>query len=181
MDDGRQVDADPLRGALSQPRVEAWSGVTVGEGERFDGLHMWLAMALPGFCLLAAQQQAVDRGIVAHSSPLGIPTAVEGGSFAYLALRPITPERQRFEFGVYGHGPDAGELANQMVRHIQSWDGSSLSARIQAHPADTPDEQLPAGLVIDKHHTRITISWPDSGALSGQVFRNTPINQKGST
>ncbi|MGH4018809.1 MAG: methyltransferase, FxLD system [Pseudonocardiaceae bacterium] len=159
VDDGRQVDADLLREALSQPRVEAWSGVTVGEGERFDGLHLWLAMALPGFCLLAAQQEAVDRGIVAHSSPLGIPTAVDGGSFAYLALRPITPERQRFEFGVYGHGPGAGKLANQMTRHIQSWDGSSLSARIEAHPADTPDEQLPEGLVIDKHHTRVTVSW----------------------
>gem|GEM_PF-6035768 len=33
--------------------------------------------------------------------------------------RPVTPERQRFEFGAYGHGPDAGELAHRMVQHIQ--------------------------------------------------------------
>jgi len=47
-----------------------------------------------------------------------------------------------------------------MVRHIQSWDGSSLSARIAVHPAGTPDDQLlPDGtLVIHKKHTRIVIS-----------------------
>jgi protein-L-isoaspartate(D-aspartate) O-methyltransferase len=92
---------------------------------------------------------------------LGIPTAVDGGSFAYLGLRPVTPERQRFEFGVYGHGPGAGELVNRTVRYIQSWDGSSLSARIEAYPVGTPDDQLPEGaLVIEKKHTRVVISWP---------------------
>ncbi|MGH3824343.1 MAG: hypothetical protein ACRDRA_16155 [Pseudonocardiaceae bacterium] len=107
------------------------------------------------------QREAVDRGIVTHSWALGIPTAVDGGNLAYLALRPLTPERQRSEFGVYAHGPDAGELADRMVRHIQSWDGTSLSARIEAHPAGTPDDQLPEGaLVLDKKHTRVTISWP---------------------
>lgn len=161
LDDGQQVDAGLLREALFQPRVEAWSEVTLGSGDRFDGLHLWLAMALPDFCLLTAQREAVDRGIVAHAWPLGVPTAVDGENFAYLALRPVTPERQRFEFGVYGHGPGAGELANRMVRHIQSWDRSSLSARIAAYPVGTPDDQLPEGaLVIDKKHTRIVVSWP---------------------
>jgi protein-L-isoaspartate(D-aspartate) O-methyltransferase len=43
-----------------------------------------------------------------------------------------------------------------MVRHIQSWDRSSLSARIEAYPVGTPDDQLPEGaLVIDKKHTRV--------------------------
>jgi protein-L-isoaspartate(D-aspartate) O-methyltransferase len=161
LDDGQQVDADRLRDALFEPRVEARSGVALGSGGRFDGLHLWLAMALPDFGLLTAQQEAVDRGIVAHAWPLGIPTAVDGGSFAYLGLRPVTPERQWFEFGVYGHGPGAGELADRMVRHIQSWDGSSLSARIEAYPVGMPDDQLPEGaLVIDKKHTRVVISWP---------------------
>ncbi len=160
VDDGQQVDADRLREALSQPRVQAWSQVTVGPGERFDGLHLWLALALPGFCRLTAQREAVDRGIVAHAWPLGVPTAVAGGSFAYLGLRPVTPDRQWVEFGAYAHGPDADELAHRMVRHIQSWDRTSLSACIEAHPAGTPDEQLPEGLVLDKKHTRVVISWP---------------------
>ncbi len=50
-----------------------------------------------------------------------------------------------------GGRPGAGKLADRMVRHIQSWDGSILSTRIEAHSVDTPDEQLPEGaLVIDK-------------------------------
>lgn len=160
VDDGQRVDADRLREALSLPRVQAWSQVTIGPGERFDGLHLWLAMALPGFCRLTAQRDAVDRGIVAHAWPLGVPTAVAGGSFAYLGLRPLSPDRQWVEFGVYAHGPDADTLAHQMIQHIQSWDRTSLSARIEAHPAGTPDEQLPEGLVVDKKHTRVVISWP---------------------
>ncbi|MGH3827547.1 MAG: methyltransferase, FxLD system, partial [Pseudonocardiaceae bacterium] len=128
--------------------------------ERFDGLHLWLAVTLPNFGRLTARREAVDRGIVAHAWPLGVPTAVEGGNLAYLGLRPVTPDRQRFEFGAYGHGPAARELVNQMVRHIQSWDGSSLNARIGAHPAATPDAELPEGRVINKKHTRVVISWP---------------------
>ncbi|MGH4018819.1 MAG: hypothetical protein ACRDT0_06175 [Pseudonocardiaceae bacterium] len=90
-------------------------------------------MTLPKFGFLTAQQEAVDRGIVAHAWPWASRRPL-GGSFASLALRPVTPERQRFEFRVYGHGPGAGEFADRMIRHIQAWDGSSLSARIEAHP-----------------------------------------------
>ncbi|MGH3868023.1 MAG: hypothetical protein ACRDQ4_18235 [Pseudonocardiaceae bacterium] len=54
-----------------------------------------------------------------------------------------------------------GDVVDRMVRHIQSWDRSSLSARIAAHPVGAPDDQLPEGaLVIDKKHTRIVVSWP---------------------
>ena len=83
-----------------------------------------------------------------------------GSSLAYLGLRPVTPDRQWVEFGVYAHGPDADTLAHQMVRRIQSWDRTSLNARIEAHPAGTPDDHLPEGLILDKKHTRIVISWP---------------------
>ncbi|MGH3911832.1 MAG: methyltransferase, FxLD system [Pseudonocardiaceae bacterium] len=160
--DGNQpIDADRLRAALSQPRVQAWSGVTSGADGRFDGLHLWLAMVVPTFGVLTARKEAVARGVVTHAWALGIPTAVEGGSFAYLGLSPVTPDSKRREFGVYGHGPDAEELAHQVVGHIQSWDGSSLDARIEVYPLDTPDDQLPRGaLVLDKKHTRVAISWP---------------------
>lgn len=161
VDDGQQIDAEGLRHALTQPRVQAWSGVTAGVGERFDGLHLWLALAMPVFCVLAAKQDAVERGIVAHASALGIPAVVGEGSFAYLALRPVTPQRQQFEFGAYGHGPDAAVLADLMVDRIRSWDGSSLRARIEAYSAGTPDDHLPKGaFILDKRHTRIAISWP---------------------
>jgi protein-L-isoaspartate(D-aspartate) O-methyltransferase len=164
LDDGQQVDADRLRQALSQPRVEAWSGVRLGRGERFDGLHLWLALRLPNFCLLTAKKEAADAGIVAQVSPLGTPTIVEAGSFAYLVLRPVTAEQQLFEFGAIGHGPDADKLAQHMVTQIQSWDGTSLNARIEAYPVDTPDGRLPGGLVLAKKHTKVLISWPSAAS-----------------
>jgi len=50
-------------------------------------------------------------------------------------------------------------LAERMVDRIRSWD-SGLRARIQAYPASTPDDLLPAGaFILNKRHTRIAISW----------------------
>ncbi|MGH3869965.1 MAG: methyltransferase, FxLD system [Pseudonocardiaceae bacterium] len=161
VDGDQPIDADRLRNALSQPRTQAWSGVTSGADGRFDGLHLWLAMVLPTFGVLMARKEAVARGVVAHAWALGIPTAVHGGNFAYLGLRSVTPDRTTCEFGVYGHGPEAEQLAGQVVRHIQSWDGTSLTARVEAYPIGTPEDQLPGGaLVLDKKHTRVVISWP---------------------
>lgn len=160
VDDGQHVNADALRDALRQPRTETWSELKMGPGERVDGLHLWLALNLPKFCVLAAKQEAVDRGIVAHAWPIGVPTAVNDTSFAYLTFRPTTPEKQQFAFGAYGHGPQGEQLAKEIVRHIETWDGESLTARINAHPAETPDAQLPSGaLVLDKRHIRLTVSW----------------------
>ncbi|HEX2417904.1 MAG TPA: methyltransferase, FxLD system [Micromonosporaceae bacterium] len=159
VDDGQRVDGEALRRALTQPRAEVWSAVTAGVGQRVDDLQLWLALGMPTFCVLAARHEAVSRGVVAHASPLGVPTAVDGDSFAYLAFRPATAERKLFEFGAYGHGPGAVALAERMVDRIQSWD-SGLRARIQAYPAGTPDDLLPAGaFILDKRHTRIAISW----------------------
>jgi protein-L-isoaspartate(D-aspartate) O-methyltransferase len=160
--DGDQlVDADRLREALAQPRVQAWSGVTSGGNDRFDGLHLWLAVNVSNFGVLGARKEAVARGVVAHAWPLGMPNAVEETSFAYLGLRPLTPDRMTCEFGVYGHGPAAQELTDQVIKHIQSWDGSNLDARIEVYPAGTPDDRLPAeAFVLNKKHTRVAISWP---------------------
>jgi hypothetical protein len=57
-----------------------------------------------------------------------------------------------------------------MVRHIQSWDGSILSAHSDAHPVDTSDDQLPEGaLVIDKKQSLYGISIARAGGGFPQV------------
>lgn len=68
------------------------------------------------------------------------------------------------ELGAYAHGPNATEAADRFAEQIQIWDrdhrhgpGPSLTV----HPADTPDAELPSGLVVDRRHTRIVISWLD--------------------
>lgn len=101
-------------------------GVMVAVEERFDGLDLWLASSLPGFCLLMVQRPAVERGLVSPALPWGASAVCVGGSFAYLALRPAGTEpdtgRVRFEFGVYAHGPDAEKLADRVAEQIRTWD-----------------------------------------------------------
>ncbi|MGW5677384.1 methyltransferase, FxLD system [Streptomyces sp. NPDC003860] len=162
LDDGRQVDAHLLRDALHQPRTEVWTGVTIGGFEPNDNLDLWLATALDDFTLLSAKPGARTRGIVASVSPIGVATLAVADSFAYRTVRPVDEERTLFEFGVYGHGPHAKAVAERLAEEIRTWDREHRSDRalIEAHPAGTPDELLPAGRVIDKRHTRITVSWP---------------------
>lgn len=161
VDGSEAVDAEALRAALQQPRSEAWSGVTSSGTDRFDGLHLWLAVNLPRFGVLTATKSALGRGVMAHAWPLGMPTALNESGFAYLALRRLDPDGTTCEFGAYGHGPGSNELAERIIDDIRSWDGSSLDARIEAYPAGTPDDRLPeGGFVLDRKYTRIVITWP---------------------
>lgn len=161
--DGRQeVDADRLQGAVWAPRVERWSGVEIGPFEPMNDLDLWLSTMLPNFCLLTATSSAIDAGIAPRGARIGVSTAVVGGSYAHRVTRPISAERDRFEFGVYAHGADADNLADQYVDLIRMWDRehrSGAGPHIEVHPVDTPDTALPNGLVLDKTHTRVAISW----------------------
>lgn len=162
IDDSRAADAGGLREALLRPRAEAWSGVRFGGTEPFDGLYLWLATCLDSFGLLTRKTTDAARQLADPSSPIGTPTLIDGPGFAYHTFRQLDAATDSYEFGAYAHGPDAARLAIQMTGLIQAWDHGHRgdTAQISAYPADTPGEQLPAGRVIDKRHTRITISWP---------------------
>lgn len=165
VDDGQRVNAELLRQAFAQPRVEAWSGVTVPRMTPFGDLFLWLAFAAPSFCKLAATDEAIDRGLIPRS--YRAPTIYNEDSFGYLMLRRINPEDGTSEFGVYAHGPSAEKIAEEYVTQIRAWDDrrAGPGPRFEVHPAGTPDSQLPAGArVINKRHTRATIAWPDGHA-----------------
>jgi len=67
--------------------------------ERFDGLDLWLASSLPGFCLLMVQRPAVGRGLVSPALLWGASAVRVGGSFAYLACGRQAPSRTRAGLG----------------------------------------------------------------------------------
>ncbi|WP_335980161.1 hypothetical protein [Streptomyces sp. CA2R106] len=100
-------------------------------------------------------------GPAAHEGrpPLGIPTLVDGGSFAYRTVRAAGAE-DHYELGAVGHGPHGRHLAQRLVTEIRTWDREYRGdrARIEVHPAGTPDRQLPADRRIERRHTRITTS-----------------------
>ncbi|XUL89039.1 methyltransferase, FxLD system [Streptomyces galilaeus] len=161
LDGHPEPDADGLRAALRSPSVKAWSGVTLAGDESSEHLDMWLTTALDNLPLLAATPAARERGLVASASPLGVPTLVDGDSFAYRTVR-RTESPDRFELGAIGHGPQGQKVAERLVEEIQVWDREHRGdrARIEIHPASTPDVQLPSGRIVDRPHTRVLITWP---------------------
>ncbi|SDP80745.1 protein-L-isoaspartate(D-aspartate) O-methyltransferase [Actinopolyspora xinjiangensis] len=161
-DEQQHLDTAGLSEALTTPPEQRWSGITVGSQEMIDDLTLWLTTTLPGCGMLTAKQAAVDRGLVGRPARRGVPAAVDGNSFAYRATVRTT-EDERIEFGVYGHGPRGGELAEQHVDLMRQWDRQHRhgpGAVIEVRPAHTPDERVNHGLVLDRNHTRVVIFWP---------------------
>ncbi|MER5201375.1 methyltransferase, FxLD system [Streptomyces sp. NPDC002755] len=161
LDGHPEPDTKALAKALATPRREVWSGVMLAGDESNEHLDLWLMTALDNLPPMAAQPAARQRGLVASASPLGIPTLVDGDSFAYRTVR-RTDDPDRFELGAIGHGPRAQDVAEQLVQEMQTWNRVHRGdrAHIEVYPAGTPDDQLPEGRVIDRPHSRITISWP---------------------
>ncbi|WP_259407865.1 methyltransferase, FxLD system [Streptomyces akebiae] len=155
-----EPDAEALRVALGMHRVEVWSGVTVAGDESTEHLDLWLTTALDNLPLMAAKIGARKRGLVASASPIGVPTLVDGDSFAYRTARP-TDDPDRYELGAISHGPQARKVADRLAEEIQVWhsDHRTQRAHIEVHPAGTPDDRLPAGRLVDRPHTRVTITW----------------------
>ncbi|MEV7778283.1 methyltransferase, FxLD system [Kitasatospora sp. NPDC088351] len=155
-------DTSRLAGVLETPRAERWTQVTVGNQEPFDSLYLWLACSLPGFGLISVDPES-DTRTVAPANRMACPLVVDGDSLAYLALRKISNGPATFEFGAHGFGPDRGRLADLIAEQVGVWTREHRTGSgptFTAHPAGTPDDQLPDGPVIDKRHVRLTISWP---------------------
>jgi protein-L-isoaspartate(D-aspartate) O-methyltransferase len=162
-DDDQLVDAAALRAALREPRTQAWSGVTFGGMEPFDGLFLWLATSLDRFCLLSRARTPTARELVDPASPIATPTLLSDAGFAYVTFREVDPQSQTYEFGANAHGPDAEDLGATMVEQIRVWDREHRNgppALIRVDPASASTDEVPGGRRIPKRHTTVTISWP---------------------
>ncbi|GAB4001283.1 hypothetical protein GCM10029992_36340 [Glycomyces albus] len=179
VDDRQPVEAEPLQQALETPRHEAWSGVTVGGMEPWDDLDMWLATVAGAYGYLTATDRGVDSGLVELSLRWGMSAIWDCDSLAYLTLRPVTDDRTEFEFGVFAHGTHAAELADLLVGHIRSWDRDQRrrdGPHFEVHPKNALDGDLPTGRVIEKRHSRVTVSWPPTPVAPAR--RTDPQTEK---
>jgi protein-L-isoaspartate(D-aspartate) O-methyltransferase len=160
-DEDDATDLGELAGVLSQPRAEAWTGVTIGPMTPVADLDLWLATTIAGSCLMRARQKAIDDGTVSLSWSHGTPALADGPNLAYRAKpRPLEGPDHLHELGVVAHGPDATGVARTMAEHIKAWqEAGRPSPHLTVLPAGTSDADLPAGHVLDKRHTRLVISW----------------------
>ncbi|MDX3371093.1 methyltransferase, FxLD system [Streptomyces sp. ME02-6987-2C] len=160
-DDGMPADLHRLDNAVTTPRHERWTGVTVRPQELIDSLQMAMAISLPGFCTMAVDK-ILDTGLVAPVNKRFALAAVEGDSFAYLVTR-RTEDNKHLEYGVHSLGPHATQLADQIADVLRDWETNRRggpSPVIRVYPAGTPDDHIPADRIIDKVHSRISLSWP---------------------
>ncbi|MBE1579530.1 protein-L-isoaspartate(D-aspartate) O-methyltransferase [Amycolatopsis roodepoortensis] len=163
LDDDFPVDPTELEGVLDTPRVEVWSGASIGRFEPWAGTQMWLATALSGFCRVILDKK-LDSGLISppgsHSAAMAV---VDGGNLAYVTTRSSTVNESAVEFGVHAFGPDAERLAEDVAEQLRIWERDHRNGpgpQFRVYPAGTADDLMPAGRVVDKKHSRITISWP---------------------
>jgi len=159
-DDGLPGDAAALEGAFGTARVEVWTGVLIERTVPFDTLQLWLATRLDGYCSLAVDP-GLDTGVVSPISGRANDAVIDGDCLGYLAARRV--DGSMAEFGVHAFGVSAAAVAQAMAEQVRVWDREHRHGpgpRIVVWPAHTPDDLLPEGRVIDKRHSRVTISWP---------------------
>ncbi|MFI9610931.1 methyltransferase, FxLD system [Streptomyces sp. NPDC052023] len=160
-DDGLPADPHRLDNAVTFPRHELWTGVVIGLSELIDTLQMAMAIGLPGFCTMAVDDD-LDTGLVAPVNKRFSLAAVDDDTFAYLVTR-RTEDNKHIEYGVHALGPNAKQLAGKVADMLRDWEANRRggpSPVIRVYPADTPDDQIPADRIIDKVHSRISLSWP---------------------
>ncbi|SEO93483.1 methyltransferase, FxLD system [Actinacidiphila rubida] len=164
-DDGLPSQPSLLDNAVTLERVELWTGVTVGLSELLDTLQMHLAITVPGFCVMAVDPD-LDSGLVAPANKGFSLAAVNkpGNTFAYLTTR-RTDDGRHVEYGVHALGPDAAAFTRVLAGHLREWADTRRggpSPVIRVYPASTPDDQVHGDRVIDRVHSRISLSWPAS-------------------
>ncbi|MFE0087720.1 methyltransferase, FxLD system [Streptomyces sp. NPDC058991] len=165
-------DAAPTAGlekALHGPRHEVATGVTMGAGAYFGSLQLYAATTLHSFCRLAAHQ---DTGVTDIAKDRDAPAVLGDASLAYLihvqTRHGELPEDKEWEWVVHAFGEQGPQLAEQLTATVRAWDrhvraddnSKHADPVLTVHPADTPDDLLPAGHVLDKEHCRLVFQWP---------------------
>lgn len=158
----QQVDPEAIDGLLSAPSTQAWAGMSLPPATVLADLDLWLACRVTGegqqFVVLAAEQTAIDAGVVAPAWRFGTPATLSKGGLCYRGE--LTWTDSRFDLGARAHGPDADAVARQMVEQMRAWvDAGTPSPVLHVLPAGTPDGDLPAGTVLDKRHSRLAITF----------------------
>ncbi len=170
LDEGQQMDAGVLGELLSRSSEQAWAGVSLPPTTVLADLDMWLAAA-PGadtgqFAVLAAQQEAVDAGVVAPGWRFGSPATFDGGTLCYRSALRWTD--RMFDLGARAHGPDAAAAAARLAGQMRAWvDAGTPAPVMHVLPLKTPDGDLPPGTVLDKRHSRLVLTF--TPAPEGQL------------
>ncbi|MEU4192206.1 methyltransferase, FxLD system [Kribbella sp. NPDC026611] len=147
-DEDQEDEPHPPDGVLAQPRLQVWSGATVGREEPLLDLHLWLASTLPGYCVLSGSEWS------------GAPAVATADSLAYLTSRP-TRQRKVVQLGCNGFGPAAAELTARLTDQVRRWHALHRHGPGPAFQVYLSREERPAGFRIARRHSYIAVTWPE--------------------
>ncbi|MGH3995160.1 MAG: hypothetical protein ACRDSN_22185, partial [Pseudonocardiaceae bacterium] len=129
-DDEFHVDASVLEEMLNTPRVEVWTGSTIGRFELWADAHLWLASAQPGFCRVVVDQ-TLDTGLIFPPGRRSAASAiVAGGNFAYVTTH--LADEENLEWGVHAFGTDANKLAEDVAELLRLGGGSTAAGPVRS-------------------------------------------------
>ncbi|MFD3580982.1 methyltransferase, FxLD system [Streptomyces sp. NPDC058683] len=160
-DEGLPANPSLLDGVLNSARAETWTGVTVASQEPIGTLQMYLSTQVPTYCFMSSSPELTTGKIGPTGSSWSM-VAIDGPHFAYTVVRRDT-EKKTAEYGVHAFGPDASKFAERIADILRTWGEKVRGAdgpRIAVYPAGTPDDRITGDRIIDKRHSRISISWP---------------------
>lgn len=159
-DRDQNIDPEALRGVLNQPRVTAWSDVTIAPDESHDGVWLRLTVTDPRVCRLNAPGDTPPE-VCDPVQPFRSPALVDGDSLAYLASRRREDgDTVRWELGAHGHGPNAEKLTERLCNEVRAWsvERDQQKPTLTVYRAGTLDADL-SGTVIDKTHSRFVLTY----------------------
>ena len=176
VDDPIKVDGEVVYRLLSGPSEYAPTGIYATPGEvMFGGLALWLSLHEPGFCVLSAEDQMADRGIVPGLMELSgewrrcWTNGLLGDEGLCVFARPpdhSSSEQpgvpQAFELYLQGYGSWT-EHAERLIQQVRRWEAAGRPAndriRLRAYPIDT--DYLPSAgeVVVRKRWTQLVLDW----------------------
>jgi protein-L-isoaspartate(D-aspartate) O-methyltransferase len=151
-DADQDIDPTPLRGVLTQPKTETWTGITVGPCDPFDGLWLQMTLTEANVCRIAATEGAVQSGLCTPGIPARSPALIDGSSLAYFTYRWLPGGDENLsELGAIGHGPLGQALADRLCQRITEWNKDRAATPvITLHRSDAP-ASTQDGRLLRKH------------------------------
>ncbi|EMF02402.1 methyltransferase, FxLD system [Streptomyces mobaraensis NBRC 13819 = DSM 40847] len=159
-DEGPPADPSLLAGVLDGARAETWTGVTVANQEPIGTLQMYLATHVPTYCSMSIDPEQTTGKIGPTNLGFSM-VAIDGPNFGYIVVRRNT-EKKNAEFGFHAFGPDGAGFVERLADIVRAWSKHHRSGdpHIAVYPAGTPDDRISGDRIINKQHSRISISWP---------------------
>jgi len=116
---------------------------------------------LPPACFMSIDPELATGAIGPTNLTFSMIT-IDGPNFGYIVAR-RNPEKKTAEFGFHAYGPDAAGFAERLADIARAWGEKHRGTdgpRIAVYPVGTPDDRITGDRIIDKKHSRISISWP---------------------